>query len=187
MQVGYLCAGVLSVYLGLNWRAAIGFQVAFLFLLTAVMASFPREFVETPATSSGLIGQSGCAGFPSVSEPAAASGPLEGASKSLGMESAVVRAEYPPPSVIVEMAASRSAHGNGPSEAAAQQPARAVGDLGSAFSLSPSRDFHKRRQMDSETFAAEEVAAAAEQRAADALAAATEDRRAVLSLLTYVG
>ena len=48
MQVGYLAAGVLSVYLGLNWRSAICFQVFFLFLLTGLVASIPWQYVQTP-------------------------------------------------------------------------------------------------------------------------------------------
>ncbi|CDJ50109.1 hypothetical protein, conserved [Eimeria brunetti] len=48
LLVGYLAAGVLSVYLGFNWRAAISFQVFFLCVLTGLVASIPREFIQTP-------------------------------------------------------------------------------------------------------------------------------------------
>ncbi|CDI78298.1 Transporter, major facilitator family domain containing protein, related [Eimeria acervulina] len=48
VTVGYLAAGVLSVYLGLNWRSAICFQVFFLFLLTGLVASIPWQYVQTP-------------------------------------------------------------------------------------------------------------------------------------------
>ncbi|KAL8429349.1 hypothetical protein Efla_001187 [Eimeria flavescens] len=53
VTAGYLSAGVLSVYFGLNWRSAIGIQVFFLCLLTGITAFFPREFVETPGSGGG--------------------------------------------------------------------------------------------------------------------------------------
>ncbi|CDI87488.1 hypothetical protein, conserved [Eimeria praecox] len=48
VTVGYLAAGALSVYLGFNWRAAISFQVFFLCVLTGLVASIPREYIQTP-------------------------------------------------------------------------------------------------------------------------------------------
>ncbi|XP_026193461.1 uncharacterized protein LOC34619748 [Cyclospora cayetanensis] len=54
VTVGYLSAGVLSVYLDFNWRAAIGVQIVFLCLLIAIVSIFPKEYIDTPGSSRSL-------------------------------------------------------------------------------------------------------------------------------------
>ncbi|KAL8446138.1 hypothetical protein Emag_004824 [Eimeria magna] len=179
VTVGYLCAGVLSVYLGLNWRSAIGIQVVFLCLLTAITAFFPRQFVETPGSPGSSERREACAGFPGV---ATIEGNEERERMQQRRESASgLREAFPSPSVVVELPMNDSERSPYRGASSSQQ-ARAIGDVEEVCSPPSASETHKTRPENEHRSTSD--AEGGEESGPSVLPVSRGHRRAALALMT---
>ncbi|KAL8275540.1 hypothetical protein Esti_000491 [Eimeria stiedai] len=178
VTVGYLCAGVLAVYLGLNWRSAIGIQVVFLCLLTAITASFPRQFVETPGSPESSERREACAGFPGE---ATIEANVERERMQQRRESASgLREAFSSSSVVVELPKNDTERSPYSGTSSTQQ-VHATGDV-EVCPPSPASETHKIRPEN--THRSTPDAEGGEDSGANVLPVSRGHRRAALALMT---
>lgn len=140
VTVGYLSAGVLSVYMGLNWRSAIGFQVAFLCLLIGIVSLFPREFVETPGGPGGTKRRNACADD-TVGPEAEGNHEEEGTQHQ---RAALGGGQASTATVVVELSANEPDHRYF-NRSTSQQQSNALDDPRPELPSSVARETHRRR------------------------------------------
>ncbi|KAL8436402.1 hypothetical protein ACSSS7_001802 [Eimeria intestinalis] len=179
VTVGYLCAGVLSVYLGFNWRSAIGIQVVFLCLLTGITAFFPRQFVETPGSPGSSEGREACAGFPGVAsvEVNEQRERMQQRRESAGD----LRENFPPAPVVIQLSmsdAGRSSY----SGASSSKHVHAIGDVEEVCPPSSANESHKIRPENAHRSTPD--AEGGEEGGPNALPVSRGHRRAALALMS---
>lgn len=165
--------------MGLNWRSAIGFQVAFLCLLIGIASLFPREFVETPGGPGGTKRRNACADDPDGPE-------AEGNQELEAMQhqgDACRGGEASPATMVVELSANKPGR-HFFKRSTSQQQCNALDDPNPQLPPSVAQETHRRRS--GEPGGATSDTEAAEESPADIPAVPTSHQRAAVALMMCV-